>query len=209
MDKFAELFAVLILVSAVLNAGSPFIEFGIKLYAFQSLMLALYTLMVALHSNTPSLYWSFSITILFKVITIPYFLFKTLKKTDIKREMDSVIGIPESVVLAGSLTLLSNIIAEKIITSVIAFGSLIFTISLATFLIGAMLMITRKTLFSQIIGFLTIDNAIFLAGNSFTRGMPLIVEFGVLFDLLAAVLILSLLIINIKKSSINKTMKHN
>ncbi len=207
MVRLAELFSVLILISAVLNAGSPFIKFGIKLYSFQSLMLALYTLMVALYSNTSALYLSFLFIILFKVVIIPYFLFNTLKRVEIKREIDLALGIPESVLFAGSLTLLSNIIAERVIKTTVTFGSLIFTISLATFLIGAMLMITRKTLFSQIIGFLTIDNAIFLAGNSFTHGMPLLVEFGVLFDLLAAVLILSLIIIHIKKSSLKTGLR--
>lgn len=204
MDKIAELFAILILISAVLNAGTPFIKSGIKIYIFQSLMLAIYTLIVALYSGVWSLYLSFLITLAFKVGAIPYFLFKTLKRSDITREINLIIGIPESVLLAGSLTLLSNILAQKIIKTPVTFGSLVFTISLATFLIGAMLMITRKTLFSQIIGFLTIDNAIFLAGNSFTRGMPLLVEFGVLFDLLAAVLILSVLIKSMKKAPIRR-----
>ena len=68
------------------------------------------------------------------------------------------------------------------------------------FLIGAMLMITRKTLFSQIIGFLTIDNAIFLAANSITHGMPLLVELGVLFDLFVSILILSILILNLRRN---------
>ncbi len=116
------------------------------------------------------------------------------------KEINMYIGIPEAIVFAGSLTLLSNLIAQKIVKTSITFGSFVFTISLATFLIGAMLMITRKTLFSQIIGFLTIDNAIFLAANSITHGMPLLVELGILFDLFVSILILSLLILNLRRN---------
>ncbi len=201
MEKIAELFIILILVSVVLNVSSPFIKFAIKLYSFQSLMLAFYILMGAVHFNSINLYGSFVITVIFKVILIPYFLFKTLKKVKMDKEIDMYIGIPEAVVFAGSLTLLSNLIAQKIVTAGITFGAFVFTISLATFLIGAMLMITRKTLFSQIIGFLTIDNAIFLAANSITHGMPLLVELGVLFDLFVSILILSILILNLKRNA--------
>lgn len=200
MEKIAELFVILILVSVVLNASSPFIKFAIKLYSFQSLMLAFYILIGAIHFNSINLYGSFIITLIFKVVLIPYFLFKTLNRVKINREIGMYVGIPEAVVFAGSLTLLSNLLAEKIIKTSITFGSFVFTISLATFLIGAMLMVTRKTLFSQIIGFLTIDNAIFLAANSITHGMPLLVELGVLFDLFVSILVLSILILNLRRN---------
>jgi hydrogenase-4 component E len=61
-------------------------------------------------------------------------------------------------------------------------------------------MITRKKALIQVIGLLFMENGLFLAGFALTFGMPLIIELGVLFDMLMAIIILGLFIIQIKKS---------
>ena len=61
-------------------------------------------------------------------------------------------------------------------------------------------MMTRKKAVTQIIGLLTMENGVFLAGLSITYGMPLIVEVGIFFDILVAVLILGVFIFRINRT---------
>ena len=76
----------------------------------------------------------------------------------------------------------------------------VLQISIAVILIGLFIMITRKKALIQVIGLLFMENGLFLAGFALTFGMPLIIELGVLFDMLMAIIILGLFIIQIKKS---------
>lgn len=76
----------------------------------------------------------------------------------------------------------------------------VLQISIAVILIGLFIMITRRKAIIQVIGLLFMENGLFLAGFALTFGMPLIIELGVLFDMLMGVIILGIFVIQIKKS---------
>jgi hydrogenase-4 component E len=73
-------------------------------------------------------------------------------------------------------------------------------VSVATTLIGLFIMVSRKQALMQVVGLVVLENAIFLAAVSLTYGMPLIVEMGVLFDLLVGVALLGLFITRIEET---------
>ncbi len=200
MEKLASFFALMVLVSAVLNVASPFLKFAIRLNMLQSWMLAFYILVVAISSGVFHLYLSFLATLVFKGILIPILLFRVLKRTGRERELDMVISIPSAVVLSGILIIISAILLTKFGGLEFLFGRFVFVSSLSTFFIGGMLLVIRKILFSQILGLLIMENAIFLAANSAVTGMPLVVELGILFDILVSILIASVLLLRIMKN---------
>ena len=72
--------------------------------------------------------------------------------------------------------------------------------ALATFLIGLLIMITRRQAVLQIIGLIMMENGLYLLGLSMTKGLPLIIEFGVFFDILVAVIVLGILTWRLKLS---------
>jgi hydrogenase-4 component E len=78
--------------------------------------------------------------------------------------------------------------------------SRVLSVSIAMMLIGLFIMTTRKNAITQIVGLLTMENGVFLSGLSITYGMPLIVEVGIFFDILVAVLILGVFIFRINKT---------
>ena len=61
-------------------------------------------------------------------------------------------------------------------------------------LIGLFLMVTRKKAITQILALLTVENAVFLVAVGVTSGMPLVVELGISFDVILAVLVLGVLV---------------
>ena len=67
-------------------------------------------------------------------------------------------------------------------------------VALSMLLIGLFLMVTRKKAITQILALLTVENAVFLVAVGVTPGMPLVVELGIAFDVIVAVLLLGILV---------------
>jgi hydrogenase-4 component E len=80
------------------------------------------------------------------------------------------------------------------------FSKNVLQISIAVILIGLFVMITRRKAITQVIGLLFMENGLFLAGFSLTYGMPIIIELGVLFDMLMGVIILGIFAVQIKRA---------
>ena len=67
-------------------------------------------------------------------------------------------------------------------------------VALSLLLIGLFLMVTRKKAITQILALMMIENAVFLVAVGITTGMPLVVELGISFDVILAVLILGVMV---------------
>jgi len=105
--------------------------------------------------------------------------------------------------LCGGMVILADSVAQSILSGQQADApavSRILSVSIAMMLIGLFIMMTRKKAVTQIVGLLTMENGVFLSGLSITYGMPFIVEAGIFFDILVAVLILGVFIFRINKS---------
>ena len=64
-------------------------------------------------------------------------------------------------------------------------------------LIGFFVMVNRRKALTQVLGLLSLENGLFLAAISLTYGMPLVVEIGIFFDVLVAVMVLGILVFRI------------
>jgi hydrogenase-4 component E len=73
-------------------------------------------------------------------------------------------------------------------------------VAVSLFLIGFFMIINRRTALTQVLALLSLENGLFLATISLTYGMPLIVELGVSFDVLLAVLVLAILVYRIRET---------
>ena len=72
--------------------------------------------------------------------------------------------------------------------------------AISLFLIGFFMMINRRKALTQVLALLSLENGLFLAAISLTYGMPLIVELGVFFDVLVAVMVLGILVYRIRET---------
>jgi hydrogenase-4 component E len=67
-------------------------------------------------------------------------------------------------------------------------------VALATLFIGFLVIVSRKKAITQVVGYLMMENGIFVFGMSLTREMPFVVEFGILLDLLVGVFVFGIVI---------------
>jgi hydrogenase-4 component E len=110
-----------------------------------------------------------------------------------------------SIMISGGLTLVGYTVAESFsrpeeIAGSRTLGHNALAVAISLFLIGFFMMINRRKALTQVLALLSLENGLFLAAISLTYGMPLIVELGISFDVLVAVMVLGILVYRIRET---------
>jgi hydrogenase-4 component E len=204
-DKMVTLMAALVLVLQIAMVGQRWIVTNIRIFALQSFFLAGIANTIAYFNHAPHIYIAAAMTFLVKAILVPIILERMVTRIGIRQEIEPVLNAPLSVVISGGLTLVGYVVAESFyhpeegpVSTTLGHNALAVAISL--FLIGFFIMINRRKALTQVLALLSLENGLFLAAISLTYGMPLIVELGVLFDVLVAVLVLAILAYQIRET---------
>ncbi len=197
-----NLLSILMLISAFALIANKRQNSYIPTFRFQSILLAVISLLVSVREMVVSKEFDeviimFVLIVVFKVIVIPRYMKRTVDKVEYKVEKDFFINIPLSMIICCGLVVLSWYIMYNIqgITNNDAKNYLVYSFSVV--LLGLFFMISRKKAIGQIIGFLVIENGLFLAAMLTTEGMPMIVELGLFFDLLTAFIIMGIFVFKI------------
>lgn len=203
VELFIDIFAAAILVTAFLIVSSRSLAFYIRLFALQSFFLGVVALLVVLGYGETHILIAAVLTIAIKAIAIPVVLTRVIERIHVQKEIRFSISITASLLLCGGIVILADSVAQSILRSPHADAtavSRVLSVSIAMMLIGLFIMMTRRKALTQIVGLLTMENGVFLSGLSITYGMPLIVEIGIFFDILVAVLILGVFVFRINKT---------
>ena len=116
-----------------------------------------------------------------------------------------MINVPLSLLISGGLTTVGYVVAAVFhhpeeSASPASLGHNTLAVAVSLFLIGFFMMISRRKAIMQVLALLSLENGLFLAAISLTYGMPLIVELGIFFDLLVAVMVLGILVYRIQET---------
>jgi hydrogenase-4 component E len=134
-----------------------------------------------------------------KGIVIPRLLHKAMRDVAIEREVEPLIGFIPSL-LAGALgTALAVIFSETLPLLAVDRESLILPSSFATVLTGFIVLTTRRKAITQVVGYLILENGIFIMGLALLDAMPFLVEVGVLLDLFVAIFVMGIIINHISR----------
>jgi hydrogenase-4 component E len=182
------------LVSAYLMVGQKALFTTIRLYGLQSLLLAIVAMTIAISESRPELFVTAALTIVLKTILIPWFLMRTVDRIGIHREIEPFLNVPVSLLICLGLTVVGYRVSTGFEEGTQQVTHHLIGVALSLLLIGLFLMVTRKKAITQILALLTVENAVFLVAVGVTTGMPLIVEFGIAFDVILAVLVLGILV---------------
>jgi len=182
------------LVSAYLMVGQKALFTTIRLYGLQSLLLAVVAVTIAISESRPELFVTAALTVVLKTILIPWFLMRTVDRIGIHREIEPFLNVPVSLLICLGLTVVGYRVSTGFEEGAQQVTHHLIGVALSLLLIGLFLMVTRKKAITQILALLTVENAVFLVAVGVTTGMPLIVEFGIAFDVMLAVLVLGILV---------------
>lgn len=139
-----------------------------------------------------------SLSIFVKGILIPILLFRALRGVYMSREDFPYVGYPMSIG-AGVLMVLFSYVAYRIIGHHPLFSSQLIPAAITMALCGLFLIITRKQAITQVIGYLVFENGIYLFGVSLAVKNPLLVELGILLDVIVGVFVMGIVIYHINR----------
>ena len=194
------LFAALMLVLQLLLVVQKMLLTNIRLFALQSLMLSAIAAVVAWYYNATHIYIVAVLTLAGKVIFLPWLLARLVRRIKIVEEIEPLLNAPTSMLICGGLTLLGYLVARPF-TTLHKLGNNTLAVAIALLLTGFFLMINRRKAISQVLALLTIENGVMLAAVALTTyGMPLVVELGIFFDVMVAVMVLGILVYRIRES---------
>jgi hydrogenase-4 component E len=202
VERLIATLAVFILIASLLVLATERRRVHVRLYAVQSLFLAAIAFSVAFFNCERHIFIAAGLTLLLKVIAMPLLPERIIHRLNPQRPIKLAINVPSSLLIAAGLVFVADYLTRNILATgqELALARNVLTISLAVVLMGLLTMITRKKALSQVIGFLTMENGLFLAGIVITAGMPMIVELGVFFDVLVAVFIMGVFLFRISET---------
>jgi len=203
-----NLFASVLLLLSFAMLSQRRILTVIHLFTMQGATLVAATVVVAYVTDQHHLYYSAAITLVTKVIVIPILLHRLIDRLNVKWDVETLINIPVTMLIGILLVVFAFNLALPIakLSSSIAHSTL--GIALACVLLSFMMMITRAKAVPQVIGFLSMENGLFFAATSATYGMPMVVEFGIAFDVLVGVFILGVFMFQIREQFDSLDIRH-
>lgn len=199
VSQILQILGALLLLTAFATIASRHVGDYIRAFAVQSLVLALVAVTVGYIVHSIDLFVMAALTVLVKAGLITYILRNVSNRLHLKREVGLYLNVPASLLAGVSLTLLAFFTSPTLVVPGTFLNEPPLAVSVSLVLIGLFIMSTRRHAIAQVLGLLTVENGLFAGAVAIAYGMPLIVEFGILFDILVAVLVMGLLVILIQR----------
>lgn len=206
--QLVNLLAAFLLLLAFAMLSQRRILTLIHLLAWQGAALAASTLIVAHSTGQPHLYFSAALTVLLKVIMIPWVLHRLIDQLYVRWDVETLINIPATMLVGIALVIFAFALATPISQMASTLTRSTLGIALASVLLSFLTMIVRRKAVPQVIGFLAMENGLFLAATSATYGMPLVVELGVALDVLVGTFIFGIFFFHIREQFDSLDIRH-
>jgi len=138
-------------------------------------------------------------TAVLKGIVIPGLLLRAMRDAHVRHEVEPYVGFLPSVFLGAAGTGLAIVFAGSLPLAPEHVGSLLVPTALSTLLTGFLVLTSRRKAVSQVVGYLLLENGIFVFGLLLLDAMPFLVEIGVLLDLFAGIFVMGILLNHIRE----------
>jgi hydrogenase-4 component E len=170
----------------------------IHVFALHAVVLSLSVAWQANIQNAPHLYITAAIALIFKAIVIPLALQRIVRRLEIHRNIETVVGIGPTMLAGMGLVALSMVVMLHVTVQASPLVREDMAFALSVVLLGLLMMVSRRNAVGQVIGFMSIENGLVLAATG-ARGMPLVVEISVAFSILIAFIVIGIFLFRIRE----------
>jgi hydrogenase-4 component E len=198
MKEFIDPILVLVLLLNFVVLGASRMRTLIQAVAFQGMLLGV--LIVPAHGEFMG--WVVAMagaTVALKGIVIPRMLFHAIREVVIRREVEPMVGFVASLFLGAVGTALALLFSKTLPIAHEHISSLVVPASLSTVLTGFLVLTTRSKAITQVVGYLILENGVFIFGLLLMEAIPFMVELGVLLDLFVAIFVMGIIIHKISR----------
>jgi len=200
LQQLMVVLAAMVLFTSFVLLEQARLVAAIHAFAWQGLLVAMVTVIVAASTEHAHLFFSAALTLGLKAMLIPWMLHRLVRRLVLDRHSEPL-RRPALVTMAAlALVIFSYWLVLPIVQQELIFTRNIVAVSLAVVLVGLLMMVIRTQAVAQVLGFMSMENGLFLAAVSATGGMPLMVELGVAFDVLVAMVLFGVFFFQIRAS---------
>ncbi len=192
--------AALVGLTSFLMLGQGRLLRLIFVFALQGLLLTSTTALAAYSLDSPHLYISAMLTLILKVIFIPWMLRRQVLLMNMHRDVEALKNNTAVMLGGAGLMVFSYYVLHPIVQTSSAIMLNALAVSLSVVLLGMLLMISHRQAVAHVVGFMSIENGLFFAAIVATHGMPMVVELGVAFDVLVAAVLFGIFFFHIRTS---------
>ncbi len=189
----------LVLLSVLFSFGSSRLPRLITVVAFQGIVVSIVPFFIGHDLSGGGMIFTFA-TLAIRGIIIPLSIHIAIKKVAINREVEPIIGYHASMFCGLGLIVGATYIGGQLDVPVVDAPILLFPTAIALLVTGMFLLMARRNAIAMVLGYIILENGIYLVGSTVSVRARHIVEFGILLDVLAGVMIMAVILQNIKQT---------
>ena len=197
MTGVAQVLLILVVLGNLLILGTARLSSCVRAVAFQGVMLGLASVLVvpgwSLHQVALA-----AGTIAIKGVLVPRFLLWAIREAAVRRELEPRIGYVASLLFGVTVFALAFALAPAW-TPAVAGGPMLVAVAITTVVHGLFMLTARRKAITQVVGYIMMENGIYLFGLSQVREAPFLVELGVLLDVFVGVFIMGIVVFHINR----------
>jgi hydrogenase-4 component E len=182
----------------ILAAGQLFR--AIYAVAAQAVFLGIAGAVLAAATGNVDLWIIAGITIVAKAILLPWLLIRVVRRVQISREIEPVIPAYATLTLAAGIVVLAFHLNASLGPVRQAITGNALPVGLTLILIGVLVMASRRKALVQMVGLFASENGIFFTAMAVSQGMPLIIEIGIILDVVLGALVMGILVLRVRSS---------
>ncbi|MCP3875979.1 MAG: hydrogenase [Desulfobacteraceae bacterium] len=189
----------LVLLSVLFSFGASRLPALIMIVGFQGIVASMVPLFIGHDMTAGGMVFTFA-TLAIRGIIIPMSIYIVIKRVAIRREVEPIIGYHASILCGLGLIVAATYISRQLNIPSVSEYTLLFPTAIALLVTGMFLLMARRNAIAMVLGYIMMENGIYLVGTTFSVRARHIVEFGILLDVLAGVMIMAIILQNIKRT---------
>ena len=162
----------------------------VKVLALQGVLLFFVAFMQLSEINTLNLVLILLETVVFKAIAVPVFLSYILKRNNITREAEPFLPNFVSLIITTAIVVATILLSNSIQDTHL--DKMFFVVALSTLFTGLYFIASRRKIITHVMGYMVIENGVFVLSMAVGNEMPMLVNLGIMLDIFASVLILGI-----------------
>jgi hydrogenase-4 component E len=199
VSSWLDTVLILLILTNLQALGSSRLESIIRAVAFQGILLAALMLLVHHDARIPGVWLPAAGSLVLKGIAFPWLLFRALRTAGVPRAVQPYVGSSAALLLGVVALAVSLWMGSRFPLPRPALSALMLSVAYFSILAGFLLIVSRRQALTQVLGYLVLENGIYVFGLAIAQENPLLFELGVLLDVFVAVFVMGITIFHISR----------